>query len=292
MKTSWLNYMVKIKKNLYKKYINDIDVICQILDSRIPESSYNYDLEKVSYFKKKIIILNKIDLSNINNTKKWVEYFNKQEKTISIMTDNKNKIGINNFFKIINDIYKKKQSNSQIIKNNKIKVMMIGTPNVGKSTFINSILGKRTAKCGNKSGITKGFQWFNIHDKIDLLDCPGIFCSKMNDINKFYLSVVGSIEENSLYFEDTIYKLINILFTKHKNNIVNFYNISLPNKNNKNIDNYIADILYNIAIKRGLFFQNNNIDDDRLYKLLLNDFRSGKLGKFTLELPIDNNIIG
>ena len=270
-------HMTKAKR-MMEENIKLIDLIIEIVDARIPLSSRNPDIDKLGNNKFRLICLNKSDLADDVQNSKWMEYF--KEKGYSVTKINsKSGQGVKGINNIILDVCKEKieRDRKRGIKNRPIRAMVCGIPNVGKSTFINSLVGKACTKTGNKPGVTKGKQWIRLNKNIELLDTPGILWPKFenNDV-AMNLAMIGSINDEILNLDDICYELIKRL----KNN----YSDILSNK--YDIDETISeiDILKNIAINRGCIAKGGEADILKASKLLLDDFRNGKIGRITLEM--------
>lgn len=255
-----------------------VDLVIEILDARAPISTKNPDIDNMISNKKKVVVLSKKDLASEDSLNKFIDYYkNNNDYVISINATDKT--GISSLIKIL-DIIKEenynKNKNKGIINKN-LRIMIVGIPNVGKSTLINQIIGKKSAKTGDTPGITKSQQWLKIKGNIELLDTPGILWPKIEDVsvaNK--LSFLGSIKDSILEIEEIYYEFIQFLINngKHKKLFSEF-----------DIDTNETDfesISEKIATKRG-YKKNKEIDYYRLSNAILNEFRSGKYGKIQLD---------
>lgn len=314
---SWYpGHMAKTRKAIIDD-LKLIDIVIEILDARIPISSRNPDIEDIIKNKKRIVILNKKDLADDGITKKWVEFFEK-ENTIAIPFEANKKNDIN---KIINSIklecsdilnkYASKGRNGY-----SIKAMIFGIPNVGKSTFINCISKNSKAKVENRPGVTKEKQWIRISDNIELMDTPGMLWPKIqNDKVKLNLAFTNSISSGVIDNEEIAFQLLKFLIENYKSKIENRYGIKIDdfqknrnskreieknqngtNSENKNIydeefnseydeNEFILNIRNDIAIKKGCIMSGGKIDELKISNMILNDFRNGKIGKISLETP-------
>lgn len=277
-------HMAKTKQNM----INDlklVDIVIEVLDARIPISSQNSDLEKIMQNKKKIIILNKADLADDNVTANWVKRFKENGITAIPVEANNRKYAkkiidaIKNESIEIAEEYAKKGRNSK-----RIRVMVFGIPNVGKSTFINLLAGKNIVKSENRPGVTKANQWIKISDNIDLMDTPGMLWPRIdNEKVKLNLAFTNSMPENVIDNEEVAFYLLKYLVENYKSNVEKRYGI-IVEKNNDNINNFaIMEVREKIALKVGARLSGGNIDEMKVSNIILNDFRSGKLGKISLE---------
>ena len=256
------------------------DVVIELLDARIPGSSKNPDMDDLIGDKKRIFILNKADMADPQVTAKWVEYYS--SKGIKVLTMDsrirKQTLAVTNAVK---EVCKEKieRDRRRGIAARPIKAMVAGIPNVGKSTFINSFVGKATAKTGNKPGVTRGNQWIRISKDINLLDTPGILWPKFEDQQiGLNLAYIGSINDNILELNDVTYNFIEYIKDNYCNILVERYMIEDVGDSNEIITK-IAELKK--SIKKG-----GEPDIDKTCRLILDDFRSGKLGRVSLEQPL------
>lgn len=285
-------HMLKTKKQIIED-LKLIDVVIEILDARIPKSSQNPDIQRIIANKKKIILLNKSDLANDSITKQWMEYF-KQNKINAIKTDSNLGQGTNECLKLVEKIteeeIQKAREKGRIKKN--IRIMIIGIPNVGKSSFINRIVKKKTAEVGNRPGVTKQKQWVRISNNIELLDTPGVLWPKFEDSEvALNLSFTGTIKDEVLEKTEVAYELLKKLLKTNKNNIMQRYKLTDEEMSSiiANSENDIVlPIMDMIAKKRGAIVSGGEIDYEKISSIILTDFRTGKLGKITLEKPNEN----
>ena len=287
-------HMAKTRKQI-EQDIKIVDIVIELLDSRIPISSRNPDIVNITAKKKRIIVLNKCDLSDESKNKKWISYF-KNKGIPAVLTDSNSGKGIDNCIKEIEKIMEE-QLNIQAQKGRigrKIRAMVLGIPNVGKSSFINRISKRTTAGVGNKPGVTKQKQWIRINDKIELLDTPGVLWPKFESEEVgLNLAFTGTIKEEILPKVEIAYQLVKYLLENYRNNIVERYGISkeyIENKLNQeqpeNVNIY--EIMLEIGRKRGCIISGGNIDEEKAARIILDEFKNGKLGKITLEIPSDN----
>ena len=283
-------HMAKTRRQITED-LKMIDVVVEILDARIPNSSQNPDIRQITQNKKKVIVLNKYDLSDKVKVEKWVEYFTKKGQKV-VLADSLTGRGINEttrqIQKIMEEDMQKMADKGRI--GRKIRVMIVGIPNVGKSSFINRISKKTSAEVGNKPGVTKQKQWIRINDKIELLDTPGVLWPKFeNEKVAMNLAITGTIKDDILELTEVAYTLIKFMLENYKINLLQRYSLNeeqieeiLRQDQAKNENIY--EIMQLIGKKRGAIL-GGRIDDERTSKLILDDFRSGKLGNITLELP-------
>ena len=280
MAINWYPGHMKKTMDLLKENIKLVDLIIELVDARIPSSSINPDFEKLTSNKEKIILLNKSDLADDSITLSWINYFN--SKGIQCIKYNSSQNSSKVFQTFLN------KSGSKIMKKyidkgitgRKIKAMIIGIPNVGKSTFINQLSGKKTAKTGNRPGVTTGKQWIRINKQIDLLDTPGILWPKIEDMETgIKLAATGAIKDEIVNTWELTLFLINYIRINYPESIPQKYNIEINDKITNN------EIINMIAKRNGCILKGNEIDDERICARILNDFRNGKLGKISLEKP-------
>ena len=282
-------HMAKTRKQIIED-LKLVDVVIEILDARIPISSQNPDIKKITQNKRKVVVLNKCDLSDENDNKKWMEYFIKQGFKVVLVDSNAGK-GVNEVIKqtqsVMEDELKRLAEKGRIGK--KIRVMIVGIPNVGKSSFINRIAKKNSAKVGNKPGVTKQKQWIRINEQIELMDTPGVLWPKFESQEvALNLSFTGTIKDDILEITEIAYCLTKFLLENYRNNLLERY--SLDENMVKNIleqekteNENIYEIMQLIGRRRGAIIAGGNIDDEKTSKIILDDFRSGKLGRITLE---------
>ena len=283
-------HMAKTRKQITED-LKMIDVVVEILDARIPNSSQNPDIRQITQNKKKVIVLNKYDLSDKVKVEKWVEYFTKKGQKV-VLADSLTGRGINEttrqIQKIMEEDMQKMADKGRI--GRKIRVMIVGIPNVGKSSFINRISKKTSAEVGNKPGVTKQKQWIRINDKIELLDTPGVLWPKFeNEKVAMNLAITGTIKDDILELTEVAYTLIKFMLENYKINLLQRYSLNeeqideILNQEQAENEN-IYEIMQLIGKKRGAIL-GGRVDDERTSKLILDDFRSGKLGNITLEIP-------
>ena len=269
-------HMAKAIREISDK-IKIVDLVIILLDARCPRSSFNPLLSDVLKNKKCLYVLTKKDKADIKETKQWLAYFQKHHmKAIALdARDSKNDKII---LKEAQDLMKEKREKdlSKGIKPRPIKTMIVGIPNVGKSTLINSLVGKRVTAVGDRPGITKVQQWIKINQNVELLDTPGVLWPKFDDIQTgLNLAFTGAIKDDIMDINELSIKLLEYLLTNYKPNLENKYGITLS-------DN-VEECFNSIGVKMGCISKNNLIDEMRLSKMLLKDFRAGKLGKISLE---------
>lgn len=290
MNINWFpGHMAKTRKQITED-LKLVDVVIEILDSRIPISSQNPEIKQITQNKKKVIILNKSDLSDENDNKKWVQYFVKQGCK-AVLVDSNNGRGVNEVVKqvqeIMNEDLEKFANKGRI--GRKIRVMIVGIPNVGKSSFINRISKKNSAIVGNKPGVTKQKQWIRINNQIELMDTPGVLWPKFESEEvALNLAFTGTIKDDILEITEIAYSLTKYLLENYKSNLLNRYCLdeNVVNeilKQDQEENQNIYEVMQLIGKKRGAIISGGNVDDEKTSKIILDDFRSGRIGKITLE---------
>ena len=283
-------HMVKTKKQI-KEDLKLIDVVVELLDARIPLSSQNPDIKEIIGSKKKVIALNKCDLSDEKENAKWVEFFKKNGIT-AVLTDSKSGSGINNILREIERTVKDEmqQYADKGRTGKKIRILVLGIPNVGKSSFINRLAKKTSANVGNKPGVTKQKQWIRVDNNIELLDTPGILWPKFESEEvSLNLSFTGTIKDEILPKTEIAFALLKILLENYNEKLIERYKLNaeevqeiLNNKNQAENEN-IYNIMKMIGKKRGTIVSGGNIDDEKVSNIILEDFRSGKIGRISIE---------
>lgn len=273
-------HMTKTKRQI-KESIKLIDAVAEIVDARVPMSSRNPDLSEMSNNKPRLILLNKCDMADPNATKKWLEYFEKKGiKAIAV--DCKSGTGLKQFVPAIKDLLSDRLAalKEKGMGGKALRVMVAGIPNVGKSSFINKIVGGTKAKVEDRPGVTRGNQWFSVQGGIDLLDTPGVLWPKFDDkIVGERLAFTGAIRDNILDIELLAMRLLETLMPLYSDNICERYKLT----DVEGLDSY--DLLGEIGRKRGMLMGRGEIDTERAAIMLLDEFRAAKFGRISLELP-------
>lgn len=280
MEFQWYpGHMTKAKRAMQED-IKLIDVIIELVDARVPYSSKNPDIDQLANGKSRIILLNKVDLADTGITEQWVKYY--EEKGYHVAKVNsKNGKGVKNVHDVINVACQKKieRDRKRGILNRPIRAMIVGIPNVGKSTFINSFAGKACTKTGNKPGVTKGKQWIRLKKNVELLDTPGILWPKFEDQRVgLHLAYIGSIKDELFQIYELSILLLQYLFEQYPGNVSAFYGT-------ENSETTSENQLMEIAKCRGLLKSGGEYDLDKAAKCLVDDFRAGKIGNISLETP-------
>lgn len=293
MNINWYpGHMAKTKKQILED-LKLIDVVVEILDARIPRSSQNPDIKEWTKNKKKVIALNKSDLAEEKCNNEWVSYY-KKCGIPAVLTDSNSGKGINETIKEIEKIMQddKKALEEKGRKGKAIRVMIVGIPNVGKSSFINRITKKTSTIVGNKPGVTRQKQWVRVKENIDLLDTPGILWPKLGEEEvALNLSYTGTIKDDILEKVEVAYYLLKYLLENKRENLLQRYNLDgqqveeiLSNEDNLENEN-ILEVMNMIGRKRGKIVSGGRVDEEKVSNMLIDEFRNGSLGRITLERP-------
>ena len=263
--------------------ISLVDVVVELIDARIPYSSKNPDIDNLAKNKKRIIVMNKTDLADPAKTEVWKKWFEAKGFTV-ILADAVKGTGVNKVADtartLMKDKIEREKARGRLFV--PVRAMIVGIPNVGKSTFINKTVGKTTAKTGDKPGVTKGKQWIRIKKDFELLDTPGILWPKFEDEEVgLKLAMIGSINDNILDTETLCTEYINLMMVVNPNFIKNRCNVEFDTIDEPH------DVLEKIAVSRGFIKKGGEPDCERTAKIVLDEFRGGKIGKITLEMPED-----
>ena len=282
MNIQWYpGHMTKAKRAM-KEDIKLIDLIIELVDARVPLSSRNPDIDDLGAGKARLILLNKSDLADERCNLKWAAYF--QEKGYFVIKVNsKSGAGLKAINGVVQEACKEKieRDRRRGILNRPVRAMVVGIPNVGKSTFINSFAGKACAKTGNKPGVTKGNQWIRLNKTLELLDTPGILWPKFEDqAVGLKLALIGSINDQILNKDDLACRCIRILKERYPGMVSQRFGLETEDKEP-------AAILEDVARLRSCLMKGGELDIARAAAMVLDDFRSGKLGRVTLERPED-----
>lgn len=290
MNINWFpGHMAKTRRQITED-LKLVDIVIEILDARIPISSQNPDIKQLLKSKRKIIVLNKSDLADEKSNKEWIEEFSNKGE-ISILTDSNSGKGIDEVFRkikiLMSEELVKSATKGRVGK--KIRVMIVGIPNVGKSSFINRIAKKNSAEVANRPGVTRQKQWIKIENNIELLDTPGVLWPKFESEEvALNLSYVGTIKDDILEITEIAYYLMKFLLKNYRNNILQRYSLNneqvdlILNQKQEENEN-IYEVIQLIGKKRGAIMAGGIVDDEKISKIILDDFRGGRLGRITLE---------
>ena len=271
-------HMTKAKRAM-EEAMKLIDLVIELVDARIPVSSRNPELDELGRQKARLILMNKADLASEKLTQSWTSYF-REKGYFVVKLDSRNKAGMKNVSDVVMEACKEKMERDRKrgIKNRPVRAMVVGIPNVGKSTFINTFSGKACAKTGNKPGVTKGKQWIRLNKNVELLDTPGILWPKFEDQKVgLNLALIGSIKDEILNIDELSLALIKVLKENYSGILSDRYQVQE--------DQEPSDILMEIARSRNCVKKGGELDYSKAAALVMEEFRSGKLGKITLEFP-------
>ena len=278
---SWFpGHMTKTRRMVASE-IGSMDAVCEIIDARIPRASRNPDLDDLTAGKPRIVVLNRVDQADPKATKQWAAWFRAQGYAV-LEVDAKSGAGVKQFAPAVRTLladklraYEEKGQVGRVL-----RVMVLGIPNVGKSTFINKVSGRKTAKAEDRPGVTRGKQWVNVDGGLLLLDTPGILWPKFDDPEVgMRLAYTGAVKDDVLDTETLGCHLMELLAREYPGALTERYKIEIPAE----IDGW--ELLQAAGRKRGFLVSGGEVDTERMAKVLLDEYRSCKLGTFTLERP-------
>lgn len=275
-------HMTKTKRQIQSS-LKLVDAVAEIIDARIPVSSRNPDLAKLVQNKPRVILLNKCDMANQTATKMWIDYFKKQS-LVAIPVDCKSGRGLDKFAPAVNTVMSHKiaRLKEKGMVNPTIRIMIVGIPNVGKSSFINKMVKKNRAKVEDRPGVTRGNQWYTIAKNLEMLDTPGVLWPKFDDKTVGeHLAFTGAVKDQILDIELLAVRLLDFIKELKPADFITRF--KLENEDIENIDSY--ELLKMIGKKRGMLVSGGEIDTERAAIMLLDEFRSAKLGRITVEMP-------
>ena len=276
-------------RRMIAEQIKNVDAVCEILDSRIPVSSRNPDVDELAAGKPRLVVLNRVDQADPEATKRWAAYFRGKGYAV-LESDAKGGMGTAKFASAVRELladklraYAEKGMAGRVV-----RVMILGIPNVGKSTFINKVAGRKTAKTEDRPGVTRSKQWVPIDKGLELLDTPGILWPKFEDQSVgLNLAYTGAVKDDILDVETLGCHLMTYLGENYPNALKAAYKLpAIPDREDG--ENDVAwgyRLLEAAGRKRGFLISGGDVDTERMAKILLDEFRGGKLGRFTLELP-------
>ena len=280
MNIQWYpGHMTKTRRQI-EADLKQVDAVCEIVDARIPMSSRNPDIDSICGNKPRIIVLNRMDLADPNATKKWMEYFKGRGMAV-IATDCKTRRGISDFTPAARTACAEKlERDAARGMNRPLRVMVVGIPNVGKSTLINQISGRKGAKAENSPGVTRCKQWVTVDSGLQLLDTPGILWPKFEDPNVgMMLAYTGAVKDGIIDLEELSCRLMELLPMHYPDTLKERYKVQAP------VGTPGWELLEMAGRNRGYLMARAEVNLERMAKVLLDEFRGGKLGKFTLEMP-------
>ena len=284
MNIQWYpGHMTKTRRMIAEQ-LKNVDAVCEILDARIPVSSRNPDVDQLTAGKPRLVVLNRVDQADPEATRRWSAYF--RARGYAVLESNaKGGAGTAKFAAAVRELladklraYAEKGQAGRII-----RVMILGIPNVGKSTFINTYAGRACAKTGNKPGVTKGKQWIRLNKSVELLDTPGILWPKFEDQRVgLSLALIGSIKDEIINTEELSLELIKILLKKYPGVLAQRYHV-------EEVEDALKVLTF-IGENRNCRSRGNELDYGKAAKLLMDEFRGGKLGRITLEEPEEKGV--
>ena len=282
MNINWYPGHMKKTKESIKKNLSLVDIVYELVDARIPVSSQNPDIDDIIGEKPRIKLLNKSDLADENMNLEWQKYF-EEKKIPSVLIDAVHSRGLKELQDLTYTLTEKKRKNllKKGIRKRPIRIMILGIPNVGKSTLINSLSRRKGARVGNKPGVTKANQWIKIKGDLELLDTPGILWPKFEDEKVgLNLAFTGAIKDEILDIDTITIKLIERLNNLYPEHIKSRYKVEIEGRSP-------YDIIMEIGKKRGTILSGGEVDFSRISSIIIDEFRKGKIGRITLERPTD-----
>jgi len=283
MNIQWYpGHMTKTRRQM-EEDVKFVDMVAEVVDARIPISSRNPDIDSMVGDRSRMIIFNRCDQADPTQTAKWLAWYAQRGYAV-LETDAKSGKGVNRFSNVVKAALKDKiaawQAKGQV--GRPVRIMVVGVPNVGKSTFINKVAKRKSAKAGDRPGVTRGKQWVNVDSGLDLLDTPGILWPKFEDEKiGMHLAFTGAVKDEVMDSEALACGLMELLRDRYPNALIERYKISADAE----LQGW--ELLEMAARKRGMLISGGEVDTERMSKVLLDEFRGSKLGRFTLERPED-----
>ena len=289
MNIQWYpGHMTKTRRQI-EADLKHVDIVVEIIDARIPVSSRNPDIDSICAGKPRLIVLNRADQADPAMNRQWTTHFKKQGHAV-LETDAKSGRGVNQFSAVIQTALKEQiakwREKGQV--GRPVRAMVVGVPNVGKSTFINKVARKKSALAGDRPGVTRGKQWVNVDQTLDLLDTPGILWPKFEDeTTGLHLAFTGAVKDDIMDVETLGCHFMTLLAQRYPEALLNGYKLKeLPAREEEENDiAYGYRLLQTCAAKRGMRISGGEVDTERMARVLLDEYRAAKLGKFTLEFP-------
>ena len=273
---NWYPGHMKKTRELIQDNLKLVNAVIEVLDARLPESSRNPVIDELVKDKTRVLILNKIDLADDNITRKWTKYYESKGYFVVQMNSMSGK-GMKDLFVVLDGITE--ELNAGKLRKKLLRAMIVGIPNVGKSSLINRLSGKKSAKTGNKPGVTKGKQWITLKGEIQLLDTPGILWPKFEDMEVGKrLSYVGSIKDEVVDLESISYYFVKYLSEEYPELLKKRFNIEFE-------DEEAHEIIDLICKRRGFILSGGRMDYERAAKTIMDEYRSGALGRISIEKP-------
>ncbi len=289
MNIQWYpGHMTKTRRQI-EADLKTVDIVVEIIDARIPISSRNPDIDAICADKPRLIILNRADQADPEMNRQWAAHFKKQGHAV-LETDAKTGRGINQFSAVIQSVLKDRIAKwrEKGLVGRPVRAMVVGVPNVGKSTFINKVARKKSAKASDRPGVTRGKQWVNVDSSLDLLDTPGILWPKFEDERTgMNLAFTGAVKDDIMDVETLGCHLMTLMGERYPNALMEGYKLKeVPTREDGENDvAYGYRLLEAGALKRGMRISGGEFDTERMARVLLDEYRAGKLGRFTLETP-------
>ncbi|MGM9593185.1 MAG: ribosome biogenesis GTPase YlqF [Candidatus Onthomonas sp.] len=283
MEVQWYpGHMAKTRRMIVEQ-VKQVDIVVEILDARIPISSRNPDIDAMVGAKPRLIVLNRADQADEQSSRLWADWFRRQGYGV-LLTDCKSGAGVSQFVPTIRERLKEQiarwTEKGQV--GRPVRAMVVGVPNVGKSTFINKVAGRKSAKAQNKPGVTRGRQWITVSGGLELLDTPGILWPKFEDQSVgLNLAYTGAVKDAIMDLETLASHLMGLLARRYPQAIADRYKITVD------LEAQDWELLEAAGRKRGFLISGGEVDLERMARVLLEEYRSGKLGRFTLETPDD-----
>ena len=284
MNIQWYpGHMTKTRRQI-EADLKNVDIVVEIIDARIPVSSRNPDIDSICAGKPRLIILNRADQADPELNRRWAAFFRKQGHSV-LETDAKTGKGVNQFSAVTQGVLKEQiakwREKGQV--GRPVRAMVVGVPNVGKSTFINKVAKKKSAIAGDRPGVTRGKQWVTVDNGLLLLDTPGILWPKFDDPNVgLMLAYTGAVKEGIIDIEELACRLMELLHKFYPQTLLERYKVEAPEGTPG------WELMEMAGRKRGYLISGGEVNTERMSKVLIDEFRSGKLGKFTLEMPEEN----
>ena len=284
MNIQWYpGHMTKTRRQM-EADLKHVDIVVELVDARIPISSRNPDIDAICGDKPRIVMLNRADQADPQMNRVWADYFNKVRKIPAATVDSRTGTGVGQMAALARNALKEQMAKwkerGQV--GRPLRAMVVGVPNVGKSTFINKVAKRKSAKTGDRPGVTRGKQWVSVDSGLELLDTPGILWPKFEDeTTGLHLAFTGAVKDEVTDLEGLACALLELLRDRYPQAIQDRYKLT-------ELDGRQGwELLEDCARKRGMRISGGEVDTERMAKLLLDEFRSGKLGRFTLEVPED-----
>lgn len=288
MDIQWFPGHMKKTQRMITENLKFVDIVAEVIDARIPISSRNPDIDDLVGEKPRLIVINRADQADPAGNRIWADWFKNRGWAV-LETDSKEGRGINQFSAAIQQALREKieqwHAKGQI--GRPVRAMVVGIPNVGKSTFINKVAKRKSAKAGDRPGVTRGKQWVAVDNSLDLLDTPGILWPKFEDPQTgLYLAFTGAVKDEIMDTETLACHLLEVLAERYPATLRERYKLDIQARDREDTSiAYSYALLEQAGKKRGFLISGGEVDTERMANILLDEFRGGKLGRFTLEMP-------